>query len=62
MITKGGLDAITLSLASEYAKNKIRFNAVAPGIVDTPLHKNSPKGIPEDPVTYGHDFGPEGHR
>jgi NAD(P)-dependent dehydrogenase (short-subunit alcohol dehydrogenase family) len=43
MITKGGLDAITVSLASEYAKSNIRFNAVAPGVVDTPLHKNSPK-------------------
>ena len=43
MMTKGGLDAITLSLASEYAINKIRFNAVAPGVVDTPLHKNNPK-------------------
>jgi NAD(P)-dependent dehydrogenase (short-subunit alcohol dehydrogenase family) len=43
MMTKGGLDAITLSLASEYAKDKIRFNAVAPGVVDTPLHKNNPK-------------------
>jgi NAD(P)-dependent dehydrogenase (short-subunit alcohol dehydrogenase family) len=43
MITKGGLEAITLSLASEYAKEKIRFNAVAPGVVDTPLHKNNPK-------------------
>lgn len=43
MITKGGLEAITLSLATEYAKEKIRFNAVAPGIVDTPLHKNNPK-------------------
>ena len=42
MLTKGGLDAITLSLASEYAKDKIRFNAVAPGVVDTPLHKNNP--------------------
>jgi NAD(P)-dependent dehydrogenase (short-subunit alcohol dehydrogenase family) len=41
MITKGGLNAITLSLASEYAKNKIRFNAVAPGTVATPLHKDS---------------------
>jgi NAD(P)-dependent dehydrogenase (short-subunit alcohol dehydrogenase family) len=41
MITKGGLDAITVSLASEYAKSNIRFNAVAPGQVDTPLHKNS---------------------
>jgi NAD(P)-dependent dehydrogenase (short-subunit alcohol dehydrogenase family) len=43
MITKGGLEAVTLSLASEYAKEKIRFNAVAPGVVDTPLHKSNPK-------------------
>jgi NAD(P)-dependent dehydrogenase (short-subunit alcohol dehydrogenase family) len=40
MITKGGLNAITLSLASEYAKKHIRFNAVAPGVVDTPMHGN----------------------
>ncbi len=45
MITKGGLEAITLSLASEYAKNNIRFNAVAPGVVDTPLHKKTPKDV-----------------
>ncbi len=45
MMTKGGLDAITLSLANEYAEKKIRFNAVAPGIVDTPLHKNDPKEV-----------------
>lgn len=43
MITKGGLDAITISLASEYAKSNIRFNAVAPGVVDTPLHTKTPK-------------------
>jgi NAD(P)-dependent dehydrogenase (short-subunit alcohol dehydrogenase family) len=43
MITKGGLNAITVSLASEYAKSNIRFNAVAPGVVDTPLHKDNPK-------------------
>jgi NAD(P)-dependent dehydrogenase (short-subunit alcohol dehydrogenase family) len=47
MITKGGLDAITISLASEYAKSNIRFNAVAPGVVDTPLHKNNPKNLLE---------------
>jgi NAD(P)-dependent dehydrogenase (short-subunit alcohol dehydrogenase family) len=39
MITKGGLNAITVSLASEYAKQHIRFNAVAPGVVDTPMHE-----------------------
>jgi NAD(P)-dependent dehydrogenase (short-subunit alcohol dehydrogenase family) len=43
MVTKGGLNALTLNLAAEYAKKKIRFNAVAPGIVDTPLHKDNPK-------------------
>ena len=43
MITKGGLEAITRNLASEYSKEHIRFNAVAPGVVDTPLHKNNPR-------------------
>jgi NAD(P)-dependent dehydrogenase (short-subunit alcohol dehydrogenase family) len=40
MLTKGGLNTITRSLAIEYARNGIRFNAVAPGAVDTPLHKD----------------------
>jgi NAD(P)-dependent dehydrogenase (short-subunit alcohol dehydrogenase family) len=43
MITKGGLDAVTRSLAIEYARQGIRVNAVAPGIVDTPMHKDDPK-------------------
>jgi len=43
MITKGGLNTVTRSLAIEYAKEGIRFNAVAPGVVDTPLQKNAPK-------------------
>ncbi len=54
MITKGGLEAITRSLAMEYAEHGIRFNAVAPGVVDTPMHakdseedlkKLSPMGV-----------------
>lgn len=45
MITKGGLNAITLSLANEYAKDNIRFNAVAPGVVDSPLHSDTPKAL-----------------
>ena len=40
MVTKGGLEAITRSLAMEYATEGIRFNAVAPGIVNTPMHAN----------------------
>jgi NAD(P)-dependent dehydrogenase (short-subunit alcohol dehydrogenase family) len=43
MITKGGLNAIIRSLAIEYAKQGIRFNAVAPGVVDTPMHQDNPK-------------------
>ena len=43
MITKGGLNTVTRSLAIEYAKEGIRFNAVAPGVVDTPMHKDDPK-------------------
>ena len=43
MITKGGIGAISRSLAMEYAPQAIRVNVVAPGIVDTPLHKNNPK-------------------
>jgi NAD(P)-dependent dehydrogenase (short-subunit alcohol dehydrogenase family) len=43
MITKGGLNAVTRSLAIEYAKDGIRFNAVAPGVVESPLHKDDSK-------------------
>jgi NAD(P)-dependent dehydrogenase (short-subunit alcohol dehydrogenase family) len=43
MITKGGLNTVTRHLAIEYAKQGIRFNAVAPGVVDTPLHQENPK-------------------
>jgi NAD(P)-dependent dehydrogenase (short-subunit alcohol dehydrogenase family) len=37
-LTKGGLNAVTKSLAIEYAKRGIRVNAVAPGIMKTPMH------------------------
>jgi NAD(P)-dependent dehydrogenase (short-subunit alcohol dehydrogenase family) len=43
MITKGGLEAITRSLSMEYAKDGIRFNAVAPGVVSTPMHESDDK-------------------
>lgn len=38
-LTKGGLDAVTRSLAIEYADRGIRVNAVAPGVIRTPMHK-----------------------
>ena len=43
MMTKGGLNTITRSLAIEYAREGIRFNAVAPGVVDTAMHRNDPQ-------------------
>lgn len=43
MMTKGGIDAISKNLAMEYAQDGIRVNTVAPGVVDTPLHKENPK-------------------
>jgi len=37
-LTKGGLNAVTKSLAIEYAARGIRVNAVSPGIIRTPMH------------------------
>ncbi len=37
-LTKGGLNALTRSLAIEVAKRGVRINAVAPGIIKTPMH------------------------
>jgi NAD(P)-dependent dehydrogenase (short-subunit alcohol dehydrogenase family) len=37
-LTKGGLNAATRALAIEYAKRGIRVNAVAPGVIKTPMH------------------------
>src|SRR6266481_5042669 len=47
MITKGGLETITQHLAMEYAKDGIRVNAVAPGFVDTPLGRQTPRDVME---------------
>jgi NAD(P)-dependent dehydrogenase (short-subunit alcohol dehydrogenase family) len=45
MITKGGIEAATRNLALEYAKEGIRVNAVAPGVVDTPMHEDDPEDV-----------------
>jgi NAD(P)-dependent dehydrogenase (short-subunit alcohol dehydrogenase family) len=47
MITKGGLETITRHLAMEYAKDGIRVNAVAPGVVYTPMHRDTPQDVME---------------
>lgn len=43
MITKGGIEAASKNIAMEYARDGIRVNTVAPGVVNTPLHKDNPK-------------------
>lgn len=45
MITKGGIETVLKNLALEYAGEHIRFNAVAPGVVDTPLHAGNSKDV-----------------
>ena len=50
MITKGGLNAATQNLATEYAKDGIRFNAVAPGVVNTPMHPDDPHESTSQPT------------
>jgi NAD(P)-dependent dehydrogenase (short-subunit alcohol dehydrogenase family) len=39
IMVKGGLDAVTRALAMEYAKDGIRVNTVAAGVINTPMHK-----------------------
>ena len=47
-LTKGGLAAVTRSLAIEYASRGVRVNAVAPGVIKTPLHElDSYEGLAE---------------
>jgi len=50
MITKGGLNSATQNLATEYAKDGIRFNAVAPGVVNTPMHPDIPNDSTSQPA------------
>jgi NAD(P)-dependent dehydrogenase (short-subunit alcohol dehydrogenase family) len=44
-LTKGGLNAITRSLAIEYAPRNIRVNAVSPGAISTPMHSPEAHGF-----------------
>jgi NAD(P)-dependent dehydrogenase (short-subunit alcohol dehydrogenase family) len=47
-LTKGGLAAVTRSLAIEYASRGLRFNAVALGVIQNPLDDPAPyRGLAE---------------
>src|SRR5258705_5520625 len=39
IMLKGALNAVTRALAMEYAKEGIRVNTIAPGVINTPMHK-----------------------
>ena len=45
LLSKGGLYAVTGGLAIEYAKTGVRVNAVAPGIIKTPMHPPETHGM-----------------
>jgi NAD(P)-dependent dehydrogenase (short-subunit alcohol dehydrogenase family) len=54
-LTKGGLAAVTRSLAVEYASRGIRVNAVSPGVIETPVHPS------ESYAHLGTQLPPVGH-
>jgi NAD(P)-dependent dehydrogenase (short-subunit alcohol dehydrogenase family) len=59
MVTKGGLETVTQHLAMEYAKEGIRVNAIAPGVVSTPMHKNTPQEIMQSLSPMGRPSTPQ---
>jgi len=59
MITKGGLETVTQHLAMEYARDGIRVNAVAPGVVETPMHRDTPREVMEGLSPMGRPSTPQ---
>ena len=47
--SKGGIVALTLPAAREFARSGIRVNAIAPGVFDTPMVAGLPRGGAEKP-------------
>jgi NAD(P)-dependent dehydrogenase (short-subunit alcohol dehydrogenase family) len=45
-MTKAALQMLTLSLAQEHAKERIRANTICPAVVETPMHETylTPEG------------------
>ena len=40
VITKSTIPAFSRAMAMEYVADRIRFNTISPGVVDTPMHAN----------------------
>jgi NAD(P)-dependent dehydrogenase (short-subunit alcohol dehydrogenase family) len=47
--TKGAITALTKALAVDEARNGVRVNSIAPGVIETPMHRSfvASKGSPE---------------
>ena len=57
MITKRRIETLSSGVsASEYVKEDIRFNAVAPGIVDSPLHHDLSEQVVNKQSPMGESF------
>jgi 3-oxoacyl-[acyl-carrier protein] reductase len=45
-VAKAGLQHLARCIASDYAKQGLRANVIAPGVIDTPLTRNYAAGMP----------------
>jgi NAD(P)-dependent dehydrogenase (short-subunit alcohol dehydrogenase family) len=45
-VAKAGLQHLARCIASDYAKQGLRANVIAPGVIDTPLTRNYASGMP----------------
>jgi NAD(P)-dependent dehydrogenase (short-subunit alcohol dehydrogenase family) len=59
-LTKGGLNAVTKSLAIEYANRGIRANTVALGVIRTPIQGLRPYSVGRNGVAAYYDSQPPG--
>ena len=59
---KAGVLALTRTLAMRWARDRIRVNAVVPGVIDTPMSGDDRRRRAEEPTAAPHPDAPDGHR